>query len=526
MGLTSVPTTRPKLPVLVSPSPDETLTSWLVRLAAANRTRTRVLGGWLLGRPFEFNRDWDGLAGQSIWLPLSERTGTPVEVIEREHTFIPFAGVLFPRLRGDCATPWILPSGTGHSQRRAMQFCPPCLASGAYFRRRWRLSLLTVCSTHQCRLLDACPGCSAPIVFARTEVSQGFGFIHHCYRCGFDLRAAPCPTAEPAEVTIGSALERSLQSGTAPPNMGDGPGAAEFFEALGCVCSRLLRCSRRLKAWRELAAGKAGVKLPLPSGRGHASTHFDSLRSVEARSGVLRAAWWLLEDWPARFVTMARAARTRSSDFISVLQESPEWFRQPLRTVLSPPQRKEVPGPPRLRARRLRDAILENRRLWPPTKQPTLARTLRRKGIYGPDVSVRKIISLVQPIIERLHREGGGPHLRMTHQIARGTQEWSGLLAAATPYRKIHCSSSAKLRRGIILLCRGRFLSARDLGDLLHRSPMAIRKDYLCAMVKEGSLRAKFTVAPTSLARAGPAQAYISVEQPAEGPSPERPIKG
>lgn len=68
------------------------------------------------------------------------------------------------------------------------------------------------------------------------------------------------------------------------------------------------------------------------------------------------------------------------------------------------------------------------------------------------------------------------------------------------------------MRRTIVDLCRGRFLSAEDLGHLLGRHPNGLRQRFLKPLVNEGKLRLRH---PGSSNR--PDQAYTtntSVPQP------------
>src|SRR5438552_475194 len=70
------------------------------------------------------------------------------------------------RIDGNGVSPWLLSIGLrgGRRHRPWLQYCPYCLHDDPdpYFRRRWRLTFVTVCPPHRCRLLDRCAACGAP----------------------------------------------------------------------------------------------------------------------------------------------------------------------------------------------------------------------------------------------------------------------------------------------------------------------------------------------------------------------------
>jgi ATP-dependent DNA helicase RecG len=86
----------------------------------------------------------------------------------------------------------------------------------------------------------------------------------------------------------------------------------------------------------------------------------------------------------------------------------------------------------------------------------------------------------------------------------------SELAAAAAEVANRGKAPSELIRRTILSLCRDRFLSAEDLGRLLHRHPNGLRQRFLTPLVTEGRLRLKH---PGSSTR--PDQAYMTVSEAA-----------
>ncbi len=151
------------LPIRVKPQPQETLTSLLMRNAAANRL-TSLIGlyatltlspqyrnprskNYLIDHP---PPSWGNLATILACSREDLRASTFHHLVVRfgrEPTWQPM-GIF---LSGSLAL--------------ALRFCPQCLAEQQepYYRLSWRFSFLSGCATHGCRLWDICPQCVTPV---------------------------------------------------------------------------------------------------------------------------------------------------------------------------------------------------------------------------------------------------------------------------------------------------------------------------------------------------------------------------
>ena len=191
--------TTPLWPIRYKPFEDELLSCWLVRLAHGHGMKVQTFCNLLFGSKRQvWNRDIDRLA--PLWLieEISLRTGTPLSMVYAT-TLRSYEGRLFTKAKTSGALPWIQSLKIYHRKRQGfgLQYCSACLAEGAepYFRKRWRVTLNTMCDRHQCMLRDRCPSCAAGVVFHRTDIGQGstldFTSLAQCHVCGFDLRQAP-----------------------------------------------------------------------------------------------------------------------------------------------------------------------------------------------------------------------------------------------------------------------------------------------------------------------------------------------
>jgi len=84
-----------------------------------------------------------------------------------------------------------------------------------------------------------------------------------------------------------------------------------------------------------------------------------------------------------------------------------------------------------------------------------------------------------------------------------------GLRRLAAPVSDTGKAPPALVRKVILDLCQGRYLTAEELGDLLHRNVDGLRSRYLSPMVSEGILRLRYPAAANR-----PDQAYTTVNEP------------
>lgn len=499
---------RGRLPIPIAPHAEELLTSWILRLADAHHVGPRTFGRYLLGREFEFNRDWDSGPGAEMVQALAGATGREVDALRRGHSLLGWEGTLFDTASASHATRWVLPRGETGARRAHLQFCPLCLQDSPFYRRQWRLSLFAVCPGHRAQLCVACPRCGSALEILRCAAALGPRSLHRCYRCGFDLRRTEPLEAPERDLRIARELGELLFGRVA-----SGPldlGARDYFFTLSQLCARLLSQSKRMQLWRRLVSQLAGCIVPqLCTVR--APVNMDAMYAPIGRMAILRGATWLLEDWPKRFCLMLKGGGIDFSDV----------FPQPF--LYPPAVRAAAQRPPNGRAARrelssgrqwlsrLNEFLIARRVDWSPSKMPRLLRRLRAAGFFAPRTAPGQIERSIRRRIAALRHAGRDYRNAHARKADRKGEEWSRLLLRSRPYRKTHCSSAEILRRGIRLLCADRFLSAQDLGALLHRSPEALRAAHLSPMVALGELETLCKKRNCEGYLAHPQQAYRSV---------------
>lgn len=184
------------LPVHPQPLPGELFSSWVHRVARANGQNVFSLCYLLAPEMKNTYYNCDYVVDEGVVFKFAKVLRASREKAYRT-TLESFAGYLFEQ-----ATPkahiktCILQTGIKRYDdvRFNLQFCPACLSEGCpYFRKKWRISWLTVCTEHACQLHDRCPECNFPVRPLKNDVGQPhkmpfLGKITECFQCGFELK--------------------------------------------------------------------------------------------------------------------------------------------------------------------------------------------------------------------------------------------------------------------------------------------------------------------------------------------------
>jgi len=202
------------LPLYVVPLPEESLFSWLHRLATRLGTSFHTLASHSFGI--------DDRVGRTTWwhrphpwslTRISQQTGVPL-IRLRQMTF----DNLQPAYRDDEDSARF--AGRRYDVRapdwRAYRFavCGACLAADAvpYLRWIWQLGWLAVCPIHDTILLTRCAQCRCGIRVSQLSVSSPFSPTT-CNRCGESLLSSRQRIAHPAVTTLQASLLTGKREG-------------------------------------------------------------------------------------------------------------------------------------------------------------------------------------------------------------------------------------------------------------------------------------------------------------------------
>lgn len=318
---------------------DELLSSWFVRTAHANHIKPQSFGSLVFGkRAFVMTRDLDRWVTAGHIEALSEQTASTPEEL-RDGLLSSYAGIVFGQHATHGRTRWILPSVSYLCQRRrhGMQFCPLCLFfdKEPYYRRRWRMAFTTICDVHGTLLHDRCPECEAPVIFFRDNVgdkySHRIGDMVSCWECGFDLRRAPAygPPGPDGKTIM------ALRSLISFHDMGwwfQGRDSVQYgplyFDVLHYLTAYLMTSYGR--RFLDAIEAETGWGMDVIWERGRIG--FQS-QPLDYRHQMMMAILWLLDEWPDRFVRVAKSIGATQSQ-INEGHQLPYWFESVLRQEL------------------------------------------------------------------------------------------------------------------------------------------------------------------------------------------------
>ena len=226
-------------PVHPQPFDDELFSSWILRAARANGQKVFSLLYLFEEKASNIHSNLDNAITPELVHHFATSLNTPFSRAYQT-TLQSYEGYLFEATtkkvnRKTC----ILYAGIKRKalQRFPLQFCSLCLATGEpYFRKRWRVSFITVCSKHRCQLLDRCPKCGLPVNPMKHDV--GYQAMHvrnelvHCYGCGFDLTQSTVQRADEDLTNETLWYESILKNGYVSLNSGDWIYSFCFFSIL------------------------------------------------------------------------------------------------------------------------------------------------------------------------------------------------------------------------------------------------------------------------------------------------------
>lgn len=279
-----------------------------------------------------WNRDIDKGIYPDVLEVLIDQTATPL-ARAFDTTFWDYRGFPAWQLYGNGVSPWLLSIGLrgGRRHRPWLPYRPYCLHDDhdPYFRRKWRLTFVTVCPPHRCRLLDRCVACGAPCNIY--HVSSDADAITHCYRCQFDARRTQAPTLENTAgrhrlMQFQTLLIEGLHREQYPLSRTVSVSTEEFLLVLRQL-GRLLSTRKRSGELRAGLCGEMGDPYFEPSFSSSRGRAIEVLSVRDRFRLMLLLAWWL-GDWPDQFVAICAMAKLTVTDLRSNLSNPPDWYEE------------------------------------------------------------------------------------------------------------------------------------------------------------------------------------------------------
>lgn len=318
------------LPAVRPPKPGELFSSWLVRTAHQHGLKIHSFTKILWPEVEFWNRDIDFNPNFSVLKSLSEITCASIEQI-LETTLRSYQDILYQaKTNSTSCAHWILPMSKYHRfiHNKAILFCPECLSKDRedpFFRKTWRLAFSTCCPECNIQLLDQCPECGKPIMFFRNELgkktSQSDRPISFCYNCGFNLTTSERIVASAQELSIQQRLYSIMKEGYCSNVI----YPILFFDVLHFLVKLLAGNLTLSQNIRDVITEKTYCNLIDFSFERR--IRFEAL-PLHVRRLVITMAFWLLDDWPHRFISVFTSRIKHGSELLRDLKNPPYWYKK------------------------------------------------------------------------------------------------------------------------------------------------------------------------------------------------------
>lgn len=286
----------------------ESLSSWLARIANANALSTAELCRLIDPSGYRALRDLDRHADSLLISRIAALFGEEPEKVVQA-TFRRWAGEIYEADDGRIRLEWAPPAGRiGGIRCFGQQVCPLCLTAEVqpYLRLNWRLSFLTACDVHAATLLDRCSTCGEPFHPLKCISSSGF----RCPACGADPASAKPEPVPEASLRTQRRLFAIAAKGWCDLGAYGPVYAFVALKILALMCRLLAGGSHALplRRWvlNRMKLGYAGYG-QIRQVRDH------SILPPKDRAALVAMAYYLLEEWPDRFITASEAVNLYSS---------------------------------------------------------------------------------------------------------------------------------------------------------------------------------------------------------------------
>lgn len=179
-------------PVRPAPENGEIFSSWAARVAFAHGMTLNGLLTYLYRDSWFYKRDVDKYT--YLWVIKRLADATKVDIASAQKTSLvlhvqPISNIETDPHRAE----WVTHVGNIYNRARTfgVSFCPLCLTEDdvPYFRLKWRLSFVTMCSKHDILLHNRCPACRQEISLYRLKANVKD--LAKCCWCGYDLKNSP-----------------------------------------------------------------------------------------------------------------------------------------------------------------------------------------------------------------------------------------------------------------------------------------------------------------------------------------------
>lgn len=176
-----------KLPFFTFPANDESVSSWLFRLANLNYCNVQTFCRAI----FESNKSFESDIDIYLSDELIKRIYSSFNVLDILKPNMLFSKKQLLHISDKGKSTWITNKiFNKKSIFNRQQICPSCIKKFGYYKYQWRLTFLFGCLDCNVYFINKCQVCGSEISFFKNQNSSSVSkdLIFNCYRCRFDLR--------------------------------------------------------------------------------------------------------------------------------------------------------------------------------------------------------------------------------------------------------------------------------------------------------------------------------------------------
>lgn len=283
------------------PEQDELLSSWLIRIAAANHARLHTFCHIEWPHKQIWTRDIDKAVDFDFVKKLAAKSGTPLS--KAMGTLLwSLSGTVFEDINGNGNAKFIRPIGVRHRKRykNGLMWCPLCITSDKhpFYRRQWRTILNPTCSRHGVILADSCHECGAPCIPHRGDFIQ-------CHVCETPISEHPTIAAQSRVIQLGHRNKRISITGLSDFGLEKAVHPIVYFDIYRQIL-KIIVMGARSDDLRHVLNRLYGTD-PTPFAIGN-RINLEELSASELHR-AMNMAWYVLEGWPFMFIGVCAEAR-------------------------------------------------------------------------------------------------------------------------------------------------------------------------------------------------------------------------
>lgn len=218
----------------VPPFKEESLTSWIFRLANAHYCDLQTYFEGRVDPKLLRLTDFDLNPSQLLLQEISRFTPIPSNDLRSFMLSNPkLSG--FDKLMDRKFVPWLILPARKTVRSFGLQICPLCLSKDkiAYHRIRWRMSLFFFCPECRVYLQDHCSVCDHPIVCFHPDIPKfkedSLDALRFCFHCSNNLIGQSVPLSLKHEVVADRVLDLMSGKANLPCSIEDYLVALHYF---------------------------------------------------------------------------------------------------------------------------------------------------------------------------------------------------------------------------------------------------------------------------------------------------------